>query len=87
MPLSQEEMIVKIFNGVQTLNDHVKGLVTKEELRTTRNELMNHIDGFVKLHETLDVELAALRIKCTRLEDRMFIIEQRVGVGEGAQKK
>lgn len=46
-------MIVRMFNDIQTLKETV---TTKEELRATQNDLMNHIDGFVKLHETLDVE-------------------------------
>jgi len=46
----------------------------KDELRSEmvgmENRLLTHIDGFVKLHTTLEVEQLALRAKCERLEDR-----------------
>lgn len=40
----------------------------KAEISQTKNELMNHIDGFIGLHQKLDIELTALRAKCDRLE-------------------
>jgi len=35
--------------------------VTKDELHEAKNDILNTIDGFIKLHEKLDLELTALR--------------------------
>ncbi len=43
------------------------------------NEVMNHVDGFAKLHETLDQELVSLRGKYDRLEERLVRVEQKLG--------
>jgi hypothetical protein len=42
-----------------------------EKLAETKNELMNHIDTFIGLHQKLDIELTALRSKYDRLETSM----------------
>ena len=42
-----------------------------EKLSETKNELMNHIDTFIGLHQKLDIELTALRSKYDRLETSM----------------
>ncbi len=39
-----------------------------EEIQEAKNEVMNHMDGFIVLHQKLDTELAALRSKYDRLE-------------------
>lgn len=47
-------------------------------LNKKNNEVINHIDGFVKLHQALDLELVALRDKYNRLEERLLArVEQR----------
>ena len=43
----------------------------EEKLNETKNELMNHIDTFIGLHQKLDIELTALRSKYDRLETSM----------------
>jgi len=40
--------------------------------------VLNNIDRFVKLHETLDQELSALRSKYSRLEERLVVVEQKL---------
>ncbi len=41
---------------------------TKDDLYNLKNDLMNHMDGFIGLHQKLDMELISLRSKYDRLE-------------------
>ncbi|HLD17562.1 MAG TPA: hypothetical protein VJB99_00620 [Patescibacteria group bacterium] len=72
--VSREEAVTKeeLHQVKQELRSEMVGM--KDELRSEmvgmENRLLTHIDGFVKLHTTLEVEQLALRAKCERLEDR-----------------
>lgn len=55
-------------------------VATKEELKASENRMIEHIDGFIKLHETLDQELVMLRSKVGRLEDRLVKVEMKLGL-------
>ena len=55
-------------------------IFVKDELQNTENRILTSIDRFVKLHETLDQELVALRSKYERLEGRLEIVEQKLGL-------
>jgi chaperonin cofactor prefoldin len=39
------------------------------------NESANHVDGFMKLHETLDIEFKVLKEQMNRLDERLKRIE------------
>ena len=39
------------------------------------NTLANHIDGFMKLHETLDIEFKVIKEQVSRLEERLKRLE------------
>lgn len=54
--------------------------VTKDELREAKNDIVNSIDGFIKLHEKLDLELTALRSKYTRLESHIQQIAKHMNI-------
>lgn len=47
----------------------------RDEMRTGFDQLYRHIDGFVKLHETLDIEMKVLKEQMNRLEQRVKILE------------
>jgi hypothetical protein len=47
----------------------------RDEMRTGFDQLYRHIDGFVKLHETLDIEMKVLKEQMNRLEDRVKRLE------------
>lgn len=57
--------------------DRLDGRIT--EVQTTldnritqvRDEMINHIDHFIVLHNKLDTELVSLRNKCDRLESQL----------------
>src|SRR3990167_10799031 len=47
---------------------HQLSLNVDLKLNTVKSEIMTHVDGFVVLHQKLDTELVALRVKYDRLE-------------------
>jgi len=47
----------------------------QDEMRTGFDQLYRHIDGFVKLHETLDIEMRVLKEQMNRLEERVKRLE------------
>lgn len=48
-------------------------MTTKEELATTKNELLTHIDQFVVLHKKVDDEVVSLHLRCGRIEHAVEI--------------
>ena len=77
-----EEKLNKILATVVYLRDKIDNeLPTKQEIGVLEDKLLTHIDSFVKLHQTLDQELVSLRHKYDRLEDRVKIVEEKLGVG------
>ena len=76
-----EEKLNKILATVVYLRDKIDNeLPTKQEIGVLEDKLLTHIDSFVKLHQTLDQELVSLRHKYDRLEDRVKIVEEKLGV-------
>jgi|SRR3989338_3297968 len=39
------------------------------------DQIYNHVDGFMKLHETLDIEFRVIKEQVRRLEDRVEHLE------------
>ncbi|MBD3311602.1 MAG: hypothetical protein GF349_03855 [Candidatus Magasanikbacteria bacterium] len=70
-----EEILDKILTKVVNIEDKMDNLATKEDLRVAKDEIIGDVDRFVKLHETLDHELVALRNKYDRLEERIKKLE------------
>jgi hypothetical protein len=69
------EVVEFLKNNVVTKDEFhstLSSVVAKDEfhatLLETKSEILNHVDGFVVLHQKLDTELAALRSKYDRLE-------------------
>ena len=92
--MSQEEILDKVLIKLDTVEDQVGKLAikvvnieekldisaTKDDLIGAKDEILGGVARFVKLHETLDQELAALRHKYSRLEERLEIVEKRLQV-------
>ena len=57
----------------QELKAELNGL--REEVRTGFDQMYRHIDGFTKLHETLDIEMKVMKEQMKRLEERVKILE------------
>ena len=47
----------------------------RDEMRTGFDQVYRHIDGFIKLHETLDIEMKVLTEQMKRLEERVERLE------------
>ena len=47
----------------------------RDEMRTGFDQLYRHVDGFVKLHETLDIEVRVMKEQMKRLEERVERLE------------
>jgi len=75
MEFLREHMVTK---------EDIKDFVTKDELQNQfqefKSDIISSIDRFAKLHETLDQELVSLRNKYDRLEGRLEIVEDKLGV-------
>ena len=63
--------------AVVGMQGQLKDMVTKDELQEAKSEILDDVDRFTKLHETLDQELSMLRSKYNRLEERVLSLEQR----------
>ncbi|MFH1631497.1 MAG: hypothetical protein ABIA47_00525 [bacterium] len=60
-------------------HEDVEGLVDTR-LKETESRILTEFDRFCKLHETLDQELLMMRHRQDRLEERLNIVEQKVGL-------
>ncbi len=75
----ENELLEKILVKIIHVEEYMKeNLVTRDEIDQKLDSMTSHIDGFIKLHETLDLELVALRGKYDRLEERVGMLEQKV---------
>ncbi|MSR85060.1 hypothetical protein EXS71_01295 [Candidatus Uhrbacteria bacterium] len=52
----------------------------KEELTQMKSDLMTEIDRFVVLHQTLSIELVALRSRCERMENFMARVAKQLNL-------
>jgi chaperonin cofactor prefoldin len=59
--------------GQQELHTRLDKLENKIDTRF--DQIYRHIDGFVKLHETLDIEMKVLTEQMKRLEERVERLE------------
>lgn len=75
--MHQEQTLQDILAIVQFMKENMatkedlEGFATSDGLEKIKNDLMNHMDGFIGLHQKLDTELTALRAKYDRLQEQM----------------
>ena len=74
-----DKILDKVLIEVINIKEQLKNIPTKDEMNL-RFEAATNVDRFTKLHETLNQELAMLRSKYNRLEDRVVVLEQRLAV-------
>lgn len=85
---SLDKNVVSLNQKVESLEETVEflkdNMVSKDGLeeKTTelKNEIVNHVDSFVGLHQKLDTEFTSLRAKCERLELQQNKIAKHVGL-------
>lgn len=75
-----EKILDKILIEVLDIKDQLKNTSTKDDLTKVKSEILGEVDGFIKLHQTLDIELSSLRSKYGRLEERLVIVEQKLQI-------
>lgn len=75
-----DTILTKVVNIEDSIESIQSKMFTKDEAREMKDEIFTHIDGFVKLHQILDMELVALRSKYERLEERLTYVENKVGI-------
>ena len=68
----QDALLAKTLDIEQYMQSE---LTTKDELYETKNEVLEHVDGFIKLHNKIDLELVATQSKYKRLENRVKELE------------
>lgn len=77
----QEELLNKILAKLVNVEAYMhENMFTQTQAQDMESRLMTHIDGFIKLHQTLVLELAALRSKNERLEERLKKVEMKLGI-------
>ncbi|MFZ2190551.1 MAG: hypothetical protein WA057_00520 [Candidatus Magasanikiibacteriota bacterium] len=70
----------KILTKVVGIEEQIKNVPTRDEMNEKFSEVIGEVDSFVKLHETLDQELSALRSKYSRLEERLLVVERKLQI-------
>ena len=63
-----------------TRDEIVETFQTKLDASASESRIIEHVDRFAKLHETLDQELVMLRSKYNRLEERLDLVEAKLGM-------
>ncbi len=68
----------RIIQEIVEMKGYIReNLITRDEFNERMDEQTSQIQGFVKLHEKLDHEHAALCSRVGRLEDRVVSVESR----------
>lgn len=73
-----DDVTDKILLKILSVEEKMATKTDIEHLDKKIDNMLISTDRFVKLHETLDQELAMLRSKYNRLEDRVIVLEQRL---------
>lgn len=77
----QNEVLDRILTKVVGIASVIEEqMVTKDEFREFRSDIFDYVDGFVKLHQTLDTEVASLRHGYDRLDGRITRVEKKIGL-------
>lgn len=59
----------KILSKLLDHDKQFKNMATKEDLKELNNDVINHVDGFIKLYKITDHEVTAVKSGLNRLED------------------
>ncbi len=73
--MATKDDIAKIYDVMATKDDLYS---LRKELKTNinhlRNEIVEHVDGFIKLHQTHESELAAITFRQNRMEKKLDLV-------------
>ncbi len=78
-----ESRLVGVERGIRSLqaNDTTVITIIKDmqegfaRMENRLEQVYNHVDGFMKLHETLDIEFRVIKEQMRRLEERVEHLE------------
>jgi hypothetical protein len=65
---SEGMIIKKLVEMDASIRNIQENMVTKDELKEARSEIMSHIDGFAKRQEKFDHELVSISARIARVE-------------------
>ena len=71
--MATKSEIAELRGEMHTRFQNVEGQISEMDKKneTFRSEIYDHIDGFVTLHQKVEIEIIALRAKVARMEERM----------------
>ena len=78
-----ESRLTTVERGIRSLQANDATIITIVQdmqegfarMETRLEQVYNHVDGFMKLHETLDIEFRVIKEQMRRLEERMERLE------------
>src|SRR3989304_10132971 len=78
-----ESRLTVVERGIRSLQANDSRIITiiKDlqegfaRMESRLDQVYNHVDGFMKLHETLDIEFRVIKEQVRRLEDRVEPLE------------
>ena len=71
--------IIDFLEEHMVMRDEIEAIV-ESKVQASESRVIEHVDRFAKLHETLDQELVMLRSKYNRLEERLDLVEAKLGM-------
>lgn len=83
--MSQEQTLKDILEIVQFMQSEMAtkqdlaSFATRDDLLKVKSDVVSHVDGFIGLHQKLDIELTMLKSKYARLEQQL----QRLATAQG----
>ena len=84
---TQDNMVTKSYleeRLSQTSDNLISRMVTKDHFETqlsqVKSDLMTHMDGFIGLHQKLDLEIVAMRARYDRLEAYIHQIAKQANI-------
>lgn len=75
---SLDDQVDSLAIKVVSIEEKLETYATRDEMNEKFDLVLNNIDRFVKLCETLDTELSFLRHKYSRLEERLELVERKL---------
>jgi hypothetical protein len=58
----------------------IANMATKDDLRELKNEMVEHVDGFIALYQKHEVELAAVVSRQNRFEEKLDAVIKHLGL-------
>ena len=75
-----ESRLTTVERGIKSLQASDAAIIRSmrdgfSQMESRFDQIYNHVDGFMKLHETLDIEFRVIKEQVRRLEDRVEHLE------------